>query len=111
MFIIDVGEILDVIFSMCIVGGVYAVQSERPVHHGGSGLELPLHDGRTRLRHPGSDQQTDDPATQPDPTPLHLLRLHPPLLLHVQGLHENEATVSISHLQYHFSHPFFQGNL
>ena len=80
-----------------IVGGVYAVQSERSVHHGGSGVELPLHDGRTGLRDSGSDQQTDDPSTEPDPPPVHLVRLHPPLILHVQGLHENEVTVSISH--------------
>ena len=53
--------------------------------------------GWTGLRHPGSDQQTDDPATEPDPPPVHLVRLHPPLLLHVQGLHENEITVSMSH--------------
>ena len=85
------------ILPLRIVGGIYAVQSERPVHHGGSGLEFPLHDGRTGLRDPGSDQQTDDPATQPDPSPMHLVRLHPPLLLHVQGFHENEITVSISH--------------
>jgi len=72
-------------------GRLHAIPRQRPIHHGGIGLELPLHHGWTGIRHVGPDEQTDHAETQSYPTALHRLCLHPVVVLHVPSVHENEV--------------------
>ena len=70
---------------------LHAVPSQRTVHHGGTGLELPLHHGRTGIHHAGSNEQTDDAPTEPDSAPMYRLCLHSFVVFHVPRLYENEV--------------------
>lgn len=76
-------------------GCVHAVPSERTVHHGGPCVQLPVHAGGPGVRGAGPHAQPQHPKAQPHPPDLRRIPLHPRLVLHLLGLHEDEAAVSL----------------
>lgn len=74
----------------------FVFQGEWSVHHGRTGLQLPLHHGRSGLYNSGPLQCTKHSQAQPLPAALHRVCQRPPQLLHGQSVHAHEAPVSLN---------------
>lgn len=77
-----------------LLGGLYAVQSERSVHNGRSGIQFLVHPGRTGICSPGPHSQSQHAQAQSHSAHLRGIPLHHSFILHVLDIHEDEAAVS-----------------
>ena len=71
--------------------GLHALQSQRPVHHGGPGLQLHVQSRRGGDDHPRPDPQPKHSEAQQDDAAVCWLRGHGDQLWMLLGLHEDEA--------------------
>lgn len=93
VFVCDYWTIRAIVSNRAVNSPDVFFQSQRPVHHGRTGLQFPVHNGRPGLHHPGPLQRTQHSQTQPLPVALHRRHQRPPQLLHGQSLHAHEAAV------------------
>lgn len=74
-----------------VLGRLHAVSSQRTVHHGGAGLELPILYRRSRVYHLRPHPLAADAQTQPHTNNGGRIYLHHRLVLHHLDLHAHEA--------------------